>query len=329
MRVIAKSFKILAPGNSLQRRTGYSLALVRLILAPVIFLAIYYLFRMGWIVDRIVNVDAPASALAQQASIEMLEARRAERNFLLLHDATDLAANHDAVGKTEQTLEDIQNLESNDMETVERASQALALYRQQFAEAVVAVDRPGQTSTDRIQTVVRDYERDLNNLLQRSRHVSREHLMEELRQRVNSFEDQISKTTEETNPDLQRLTEDLQNSSDQVLGQSAQLEAVNWTRVKSDHAQARNLLHEAEWALSVVSVLTLLISIWVSYILPRQVVKPLLSLKEAIDHAAGGNYEIEFDVQGKGEIVDLVDSLRRMLDSLRMKTQPEKISSSS
>jgi len=74
--------------------------------------------------------------------------------------------------------------------------------------------------------------------------------------------------------------------------------------------------------------LTLLISIWVSYILPRQVVKPLLSLKEVIDHAAAGNYEIEFDVQGKGEIVDLVESLRRMLDSLRMKAQPEKISSS-
>jgi methyl-accepting chemotaxis protein len=107
------------------------------------------------------------------------------------------------------------------------------------------------------------------------------------------------------------------------------LEAVNWTRVKSDHAQARNLLREAEWALSVVSVLTLLISIWVSYILPRQVVKPLLSLKEAIDHAAAGNYEIEFDVQGKGEIVDLVESLRGMLDTLRMKMQPEKISSSS
>jgi nitrogen fixation/metabolism regulation signal transduction histidine kinase len=326
MRVIAKSFKILAPGNSLQRRTAYSLALVRLILAPVIFLAIYYLFRMGWIVDRIVNVDAPAAALAQQASIEMLEARRAERNFLLLHDATDLAANHDAVAKTEQTLRDIQNLETNDMETVQKASQALALYRQQFAEAVAAVDRPGQTSTDRVQTVVRDYERDLDQLLKRSRRVTREHLMEELRQRVNSFEDQISKTTEATNPDLQRLTQELQDSSDQVLRQTSQLEAVNWTRVKSDHTQVRNLLHEAEWALSIVSALTLLISIWVSYVLPRQVVKPLLSLKEAIDHAAAGNYGIEFDVRGKGEIVDLVESLRRMLDSLRMKTQSQKIS---
>jgi methyl-accepting chemotaxis protein len=325
MRAIAKSFKILAPGNSLQRRTAYSLALVRLILAPVIFLAIYYLFRMGWIVDRIVNIDAPAAALAQQASIEMLEARRAERNFLLLHDPTDLAANHDAVAKTEQTLEDIQNLETNDIAAIEEASQPLALYHQQFAEAVAALDRPGQTSTDRVQAVVRDYERDLDQLLKRSRRVSREQLMEELRQRVNSFEDRITKTTQETNPDLQRLTQNLQDSSDQVLRQTSQLEAVNWTRVKNDHVQARNLLREAEWSLSVVSALTLLISIWVSYVLPRQVVKPLLSLKEAIDHAAAGNYETEFDVQGKGEIVDLVESLRRMLDSLRMKTPSQKI----
>src|ERR1700722_7527353 len=163
--VIRKSFKILAPGNSLQRRTAYSLALVRLILAPVIFLAVYYLFRMGWIVDRIVNVDAPASALAQQASIEMLEARRAERNYLLLHDATDLATNHDAVAKTEQTLQDIENLETKELDAVQKASQALALYRQQFAEAVAVAERPGQTSTGRVQTVVRDYQRDLDHLL--------------------------------------------------------------------------------------------------------------------------------------------------------------------
>jgi HAMP domain-containing protein len=44
---------------------------------------------------------------------------------------------------------------------------------------------------------------------------------------------------------------------------------------------------------------------------PRQVIKPLLSLKEAVDHAALGNYGIEFEVHGKGEIVDLAESLRR------------------
>src|SRR5437667_12057405 len=129
MRIgIQKSFKILAPGNSLRKRTAYSLALVRLILAPVIFLTVYYLFRMGWIVDRIVNVDAPAAALAQQASIEMLEARRAERNYLLLHDATHLAANHDAVAKTAQILDNIRKLETRDQDELQRASEALAMY---------------------------------------------------------------------------------------------------------------------------------------------------------------------------------------------------------
>src|SRR6202158_4491134 len=83
---IRKSFKIFAAGSSLRRRVAYSMAIVRLILAPVIFLAVYYLFVIGRIVDRIVNVDAPAAKLAEQASIEMLGARRAARNYSLLPD---------------------------------------------------------------------------------------------------------------------------------------------------------------------------------------------------------------------------------------------------
>src|SRR4029077_18128491 len=96
---IRRTFKILAPGNSLRKRVALSLAIARLILVPVIFLAVYYLFEMRWIVDRIVNVDAPAATLAQKASIEMLEARRAERNYLLLHDASYLAANRESLAK--------------------------------------------------------------------------------------------------------------------------------------------------------------------------------------------------------------------------------------
>jgi len=324
MRVgIPRSFKILAPGDSLRRRTAFSLAIVRIILAPVIFLAVYYLFRMGWIVDRIVNVDAPAAALAQQASIEMLEARRAERNYLLLHDSAHLAANHDAVAKAGQILDNIRNLEDSDKDTLQKASEALALYQQQFAEAVAALDKPGQRPTDRIQTVVKAYEQDLNNLLKRAGRTRREQLVEELRERVGSFDTQISSTVEEGNPELQKLTENLQSSSQEVLKRMSELESANWARVQVDHADARTLIRRAEWSLGIVSAITLLISVWVSYVLPRQVIKPLLSLKEAVDHAAEGNYEIELDVQGKGEIVDLVGSLRRLLSSVRRRAWPK------
>jgi len=75
-----KTFAIFTPGTSFRRRVAYSFAIVRLVLAPVILLAVYYLFQMGWIVDRIVSVDAPAATMAQQASTLMQAARRAEQD---------------------------------------------------------------------------------------------------------------------------------------------------------------------------------------------------------------------------------------------------------
>ena len=107
---IRQSFKILAPGGALRRRVAYSLVIVRLILVPVIFLAVYYLFAMGWIVDRIVNVDAPATTISEQVSVEMLEARRAERNYLLLRDPAYVEANRASIAKARETLIEIQNL---------------------------------------------------------------------------------------------------------------------------------------------------------------------------------------------------------------------------
>ncbi len=56
-----------------------------------------------------------------------------------------------------------------------------------------------------------------------------------------------------------------------------------------------------------------------SYVLPREVVQPLLDLKTAVDHAAAGNYEIEFDVQGKGEVVQLANSVRDLIAHVREK----------
>src|SRR5712692_10868323 len=96
---LRKSFQIFAPGSSLRKRVAYSLAIVRLILVPVIFLAVYYLFAMGSIVDRIVSVDAQVAHLAENASIEMMNARRAERNYFLLHDTEELQTNRQSLAR--------------------------------------------------------------------------------------------------------------------------------------------------------------------------------------------------------------------------------------
>src|SRR5450631_2584011 len=113
-----KTFVIFTPPTSLRRRVLYSFAIVRLVLAPVILLAVYYLFQMGWIVDRIVNVDAPAASLAQQASIQMLEVRRAERNYALLRDKAYVNTNHDLLAQVAELLTEIVNLEPEEQSEI-------------------------------------------------------------------------------------------------------------------------------------------------------------------------------------------------------------------
>jgi nitrogen fixation/metabolism regulation signal transduction histidine kinase len=316
---IRKSFKILAPGSSLQRRVAYSLAIVRLILVPVIFLAVYYLFAMGRIVDRIVSVDAPSTTMSEQVSVAMLEARRAERNYLLLRDPASLAANRASVEKARATLVGIENLAPSEQSDAQKALEELHLYQQRFESAVSILGAPGRAPTERIQAVLRTYENDLDQVLTQAKFRRRDQLVDELRSRVDSFDSLILKTVQEQDPELREATVDLENSSQEILRWTSELEYLSWERVKEDHRQARHLLYQAEWALSIVSVLTFLLSVWISFILPHQVVKPLLNLKQAVDRAAAGDFEIDFDIQGKGEVVQLANSVRNLVERMHQK----------
>ncbi len=314
---IRQSFKVLAPGSSLRKRVAYSLAIVRLILVPVIFLAVYYLFVMGRIVDRIVNVDAPAAKLAEQASIEILEARRAARNYVLFQDPEDLRGNQDSLKNVRQMLVRIGELEPDEEATVQKGLDAVNRYQQQFASAVSTMQEPRQEPEERLRAAVLAYDKNLDALVKASRHKKRAQLIQELRTGFVSFDTQITEAIQAANPALRRVTPDLRASSQEALQLTSDMEEQNWRRVQMDHQETRQLIHRAEWTLSIVSAVTFLFSVWVSLILPGQVAKPLVSLKEAVDHAATGNYQIDFELHGGGEVVELAKSVQNLTSLLR------------
>jgi nitrogen fixation/metabolism regulation signal transduction histidine kinase len=314
-----RSFTVLLQGFSLRRRVAVSLALVRLILVPVIFLAVYYLFAMASIVDRIVNVDAPVATAAERASINMLDARRAESNYFLLHDPDDIARNQEALRQLETTLRTCRRLQPEEKTTFDDLEAQIKFYRVSFN---LAVERLGESKLPPIESmrqVVRIYQKDLDDVLKQSPSESRTRLLDMLRARIESFDAEVAAKVEAENPEIRQTSSDLATASQRIINLSNELEARSWKRVEHDHERARALLIRAEIVGGIVSIITLLVSIWVSFLLPRQVVRPLTDLKEAVDHAAGGNYEIEFDVKGHGEVVDLADSVRKLIAHLREK----------
>jgi len=314
---IRKSFKILAPGSSLRRRVAYSLAIVRLILVPVIFLAVYYLFAMDRIVDRIVNVDAPAAKLAEQASIEILEARRAARNYVLFRDPQYLRANQESLTKMKQMLVCIGDLEPGDETIVQKGLDTADRYQQQFASVVSTMTESRQEPEERLREAVLAYEKDLDALVKAARHEKRAQLIQELRAVAGLFDTRITEAIQVANPASRTVAPDLQASSGQILQVASELEKRNWGRVEAEHENVRHLIRRAEWSLGIVSIITLVFSVWVSLVLPGQVVKPLVNLKEAVDQAATGNYEIDFELHGGGEVVELARSVQNLISGLR------------
>jgi len=304
----------------LRRRVAYSLAIVRLILVPVIFLAVYYLFAMGSIVDRIVSVDAQVANLAENASIEMMNARRAERNYFLLHDTEELQTNRQSLARLGEILAQCRALQPEEHSTVASMQTQAQLYQERFEEAVARMAKASSTPSARIQGVVQAYERDLNDLLRHS-HQTRAQLIRDLQNRVGSLDAQVASTLVAEDPAFGQITLDLGASSSEILRQAGEVQRRSWSRVERDRAQTHRLVRRAEWVLIVVSALTLLLSVWVSFVLPRQVVRPLADLRAAVENAAAGNYEIEFDVQGEGEVVQLADSVRDLIEHVREKSK--------
>src|SRR6516164_10956265 len=322
-RLAVKPMRVFARGASLRRRVAYSLAVVRLILVPVILLAIYYLFAMSSIIDHIVSVDAPVATLAERASIEMMDARRSERNYVLLHDPVDLQHNHESLANLIQIINTCRDLQPQEEVTTRKMLDQVNLYQGRLEALVSHMGEPHEAPLARIEQVVRAYQKQTNELLRRARHESNTRLIDDLRNQVGSFDAQISATLEAEDPPLRQATTDLQNSTNQVLQLASDLEKRSWERVQHGHQEARRLKVQAEVVLLIVSSLTLILSVFVSFILPREVVRPLSDLTAAVDHAAAGNYEIEFDLQGDGEVVQLANSVRELISHVREKRNGE------
>jgi CHASE3 domain sensor protein len=314
-----KSSKVFLQGFSLRRRVALSLALVRLILVPVIFLAVYYLFAMASIVDRIVSTDAPVATYAERASIEMLDARRAEANYFLLRDPDDIARNRESLRELEKTIQACRTLQPEERPTLDDLEEQVSIYRLSFNHAVARLGESHLPPVDSLRQVVRTYQKDLDEVLTNSSHESRARLIEMLRARIESFDAEVAAKVEQNDPQIRQTSRELATASQRIVSLSTELESRSWQRVQRDHQRARALLVRAEVIGGIVSLLTLLVSIWVSFTLPRQVVKPLTDLKQAVDHAAAGNYEIGFDVKGDGEVVELAASVRNLIAHVREK----------
>jgi CRISPR/Cas system-associated protein endoribonuclease Cas2 len=135
---------------------------------------------MGAIINRIVNIDAPVTTLAEQISVNMLRARRSERDYFLLQDSAYLQTNRQALDTIKQTVAKIDELAPEEQSATRAILKAVEQYEQHFGTAVSLLEQPGATTAQRVQDSVAAYETDLNDLLRHAKRTGAAQLVREV-----------------------------------------------------------------------------------------------------------------------------------------------------
>src|SRR5208282_1425951 len=115
---------------------------------------------------------------AERASIEMLDARRAETNYFLLHDPDDIARNRVSLMQLEQTVQTCRALQPEEKATFDDLEAQITLYRSGFNHAVERLGESNLPPVESLREIVRTYKKDLDDVLAHSPRESRTRLIE-------------------------------------------------------------------------------------------------------------------------------------------------------
>jgi hypothetical protein len=179
---------------------------------------------MASIVDRIVNVDAPVARNAERAAVEMLDARRAETNYFLLHDPDDIARNRESLRQLERTIQTCRKLQPEEKPALDALEGQVAFYRSSFNHAVERLGESNLPPFDSLRQIVRTYQRDLDDVLAHSPRDSRTRLIEMLRARIESFDTEVAAKVEQNDPEIRQTSRDLAAASQRIISLSTELE---------------------------------------------------------------------------------------------------------
>jgi len=130
-------------------------------------------------VDRIVNVDAAGAKLAEQASIEILEARRAARNYLCPRPGIS-SDEPEITHQCEASPGSYLGTEPGDETIVQQGPRTQAYISSNFAGRFRRWTEVKARPAQRIREAVLAYEKDLDDLVRKAKHESRGQLIQEL-----------------------------------------------------------------------------------------------------------------------------------------------------
>jgi len=305
---------------SIKTRVLLSLCLVFIVILPVVALSLYYIDGMRRIIGR-VRIDEELIKAATSVELNILKAKEAEEDYLLLRESTSVKAYRNAIETAINRLESTLKISTKEQDTIERIIQQLREYRLDFEE-LVSVSSQGawDIQTQYLEDRISEYQRAYDTLLLQARTAAtpeeRSRLSNEARKYANSLDYLITDALKNRSPRQKALIGGFSENRKNILALAFQIVTQSASDEQKDSNKIEHLNARATRNIITTLIITMLIGIYLIVSLPKSIVKPIRRITSIIKQAEAGDLDVLVATSSKDEVGELARFLNKLLTYL-------------
>jgi nitrogen fixation/metabolism regulation signal transduction histidine kinase len=297
-------------GTTIRGRIALSMLCAAALIVPAVIISLFYIRRMNTAVGQIVNQDIELMHVADRISLEFLEARRGEKNFLLYGDTTYLIESMSSLRNVSRLCAEGRLLDPALAMRFDSVCELTAAYGG-LTDSLLRLPR-----TDAARIIITPGLSELRahyeSLLRAASKTESEAARDSLRSAAALVAGEISVPI----PGYRSINDSILSLQTAMAGQTDSIISHAQRRVIQHRDHARQLATWGQRNILTVLLLVLVVLVWLIIILPRRVVLPIKRISNALHRVEEGNLDIRIQVRTGDELGQLARQLNRALSYL-------------
>lgn len=298
-------------GTTIRSRIALSMLCAAALIVPAVIISLFYIRRMNTAVGRIVNQDIELMHIADRISLEFLEARRSEKNFLLYSDTTYLLESMSSLRNVSRLCAEGRRLDPALAIRFDSVCELTSAYGR-LTDSLLRLPHPDAARiiiTPDLSELRAHYE----SLLRAASRTEDEAVRDSLRSAAALVAGEISVPI----PGYRWINDSILSLQTAMGAQTDSIISHAQTRVVQHRDHARQLATWGQRNILTVLLLVLIVLVWLIIVLPRRAVLPIKRISNALHRVEEGNLDIRIQVRTRDELGQLARQLNRALSYLR------------
>lgn len=280
--------------NSAKNQIRVILFLVAVLCLAISFISLLYINEMSNRIKMIVNEDAKMADLGEYLSIQMLEARRDEKNFIIYQDTTYIQNNIQKIKQMHKIIQGIYPQAKNYHTILDSIDSELNIYQNNIVSLKKILQEDPRTLS-RLQRQLQAYEKDLAQLKNSNDASS----IDQLQLAIMSVSSKLSTERTALFMDLKTVGDRIQTLCQHVADQA----------YKSLVKHSNDGIHysiKAQRNIFTLLFLITMILVYVIYALPRKIFAPYSRIIRALEAIGRGETDTRLPIfKKRSEFSDL------------------------